>query len=75
MSYKQLEIWKLARELVIDIQSMTLNQLPQLELYGEDSQIRRAIKSAKSNIVEGYGRRRYKMEFVRFLTYSLASCD
>ena len=26
-------------------------------------------------IVEGYGRRRYKQEFIRFLTYSLASCD
>jgi four helix bundle protein len=25
--------------------------------------------------VEGYGRRRYKQEFVRFLTYALASCD
>ena len=75
MSYKQLEIWKLARELVIDIHSMTLNKLPQLELYEEGSQTRRAIKSVKSNIVEGYGRRRYKMEFVRFLTYSLASCD
>ena len=28
-----------------------------------------------SNIVEGFGRRRYKAEFVKFLTYSLASCD
>jgi four helix bundle protein len=33
------------------------------------------VKSVKSNIVEGYGRRRYKQEFIRFLTYSLASCD
>ena len=27
----------------------------------------------KSNIVEGYGRRRYKQDFIRFLHYSLAS--
>lgn len=33
------------------------------------------MKSVKSNIVEGYGRRRYKQEFIRFLTYSHASCD
>lgn len=26
-------------------------------------------------IVARYGRRRYKQEFVRFLTYALASCD
>jgi len=25
--------------------------------------------------VEGYGRRRYKQEFIRFLTYAQASCD
>lgn len=33
------------------------------------------MKSVKSNIVEGYGRRRYKLEFLRFLTYAHASCD
>jgi four helix bundle protein len=33
------------------------------------------MKSVKSTIVEGYGRRRYKQEFIKFLTYALASCD
>jgi len=75
MSYKKLVIWQKARELVLDIHKMTLNKLPQFELYEEGSQIRRSIKSVKSNIVEGYGRRRYKHDFIRFLTYSLASCD
>jgi len=75
MSYKKITIWHKAREIVIDIHKMTLNKLPQFELYEEGSQIRRSIKSVKSNIVEGYGRRRYKQEFVRFLTFSLASCD
>ena len=75
MSYKKLVIWQEARRLVSDIHKMTLNKLPQFELYEEGSQIRRSIKSVKSNLVEGYGRRRYKQEFIRFLTYSLASCD
>ena len=75
MSYKKLVIWQKARELVLDIHKMSLNKLPKFELYEEGSQIRRSIKSVKSNIVEGYGRRRYKKEFIRFLTYSLASCD
>ena len=44
-------------------------------MYEEASQIRRSVKSIRSNIVEGYGRRRYKLEFVRFLTYAHASCD
>ena len=75
MSYKKLVIWQEAREIVFDIHKMTLNKLPQFELYEEGSQIRRSIKSVKSNLVEGYGRRRNKQEFIRFLTYSLASCD
>ena len=75
MSYKKLTIWQEARQIVLDIHKMTLSKLPPFELYEEGSQIRRSIKSVKSNIVEGYGRRRYKQEFIRFLTYSLASCD
>jgi len=75
LSYKKLEIWQIARELVIDIHRMTLNKLPKFEMYEEGAQIRRSSKSVKSTIVEGYGRRRYKQEFIRFLTYALGSND
>jgi four helix bundle protein len=75
MNYRNLEVWRLARELVIAIYDMTLTKLPKFEMFEEGSQIRRSIKSVKSNIVEGYGRRRYKQEFVRFIDYALASCD
>jgi len=80
MSYRNLEIWSLAKALAADIHRMTLVQLPKFEMpkfemYEEGSQIRRSMKSVKSNIVEGYGRRRYKHDFLRFLTYSHASCD
>ncbi len=75
MSYKNLEIWQLARELVIDIHKMTLNKLPKFEMFEEGSQIRRSMKSVRSTIVEGYGRRRYKQEFLRFLCYAIASND
>jgi len=54
---------------------MSLTKLPKFEMYEEGSQIRRSMKTVKSSIVEGYGRRRYKQEFIKFLTYSLASCD
>ena len=37
--------------------------------------VKRSIKSVKSIIVEGYGRRRYKQEFIRFLVYAIASND
>src|SRR5436190_12705332 len=75
MSYRNLEIWQTSRQLVIDLHTMTLTKLPKFEMHEEGAQIRRSIKTVKSNIVEGYGRRRYKQEFIKYLTYSLASCD
>ena len=73
--YKKLEIWQMARLLVIDIHEMTLNDLPKFEMYEVGSQIRRSSKSIRSNIVEGYGRRIYKQEFLKFLSYAIASRD
>ena len=75
MSYRQLDIWQLAKESSNEIHRMTLTKLPKLELYETGSQIRRSAKSVRSNIVEGYGRRRYKQEFIRFLTFAIASND
>jgi len=75
ISYKDLDIYKKAHDLAIKVHQMTLDDLPKFEMYEEGSQIRKSSKSIKSNIVEGYGRRRYKQEFIKFLTYSLASCD
>jgi len=54
---------------------MTLHKLPRFEAFEEGSQIWRSMKSVKATIVEGYGRRRYKQDFLRFLVYALASCD
>ena len=75
MSYKNLEIWKLSRELVIDIHKMTLTELPKFEMFEEGTQIRKSMKSVKATIVEGYGRRKYKQEFLHFLSYAIASND
>ncbi len=75
MSYKNLKIWEEARELHIAVHKMTLKELPSFEKFETGSQLRRSIKSVRSNIVEGYGRRRYKAEFIRFLIFSEASLD
>jgi len=74
MSYRKLEIWQLARDLTIEVHKMTI-QLPKFELYEEASQIRRSMKSVRSNIVEGYGRRRYTNDYIRFIIYALSSND
>jgi four helix bundle protein len=72
--YRDLEIWKLAREVAVAVHHMTLQDLPKFEMFEEASQIRRSAKSISPNIVEGYGRRRYKQEFIRFLVFAHVSC-
>jgi four helix bundle protein len=49
--------------------------LPKPELYEAGSQIRRSSKAVTSAIVEGYGRKRYKQDFIKFLIYSQAESD
>ena len=73
-NYKDLEIYKLAFDHAIKVHNFSL-KLPSFELYEQGSQIRRSSKSIKDQISEGYGRRRYKADFIKFLTYSQASCD
>jgi len=61
-SYRDLEIWKLARQVAIAVHRMALQNLAKFEMLEEASQIRRSAKSISANIVEGYGRWRYKQE-------------
>lgn len=75
MSYKNLEIWERARTLSIAIHKMTMTELPKFEMFETGNQIRRSSKSIRSNIVEGYGRRKYVVEYIRFLTFSISSND
>ena len=74
-SYEGLDIYHLAKSLAIEIHKITFGKLPKFEMYEEGSQIRRSSKSIGANIVEGFGRKKYKGEYVQFLTYALASCD
>jgi len=44
-------------------------------MFEVSQQIRRSIKSVKSAIVEGYGRRRYTADYIKYLVYAHASTD
>ncbi len=74
LSYKDLDIYKISFQLFIKTHRFSL-KLPKYELYELGSQIRRSSDSVNSNIVEGYGRNRYKFDFLKFLNYSHASND
>ena len=73
-SYRDLDIYKESKRLAVEVHKMTLT-LPKYELYEEGSQVRRSSKAVTAMIVEGYGRRRYKADYIRFLVYSQSECD
>ena len=73
-SYRDLEIYNSSQELAIKIHTMTL-ALPKFEMYEEGSQIRRSSKAVTSAIVEGYGRRNYKKDFIKFLIIAITEND
>ncbi|NDP26348.1 MAG: four helix bundle protein [Flavobacterium sp.] len=71
-SYKDLEIYTKGLSFFYRTHSVSL-RLPKYELYELGSQLRRSSDSVVTNVVEGYGRRRYEQDFIKFLTYSHAS--
>ena len=73
-TYNDLEVYKIAHTLGIKLHQFSL-ALPRFEQYEAGSQLRRASKSISANIVEGFGRRRYKAEFIRFLVFAHSSCN
>jgi len=73
-SYRDLEIYKESKRLAIEIHKMSL-MLPKFEMFEEGNQIRRSSKAVTSSIVEGYGRRRYKADYIKHLIYAQSECD
>ncbi len=73
-SYRDLDIYKDSKRLAIEIHVISMS-LPKFELYEEGNQIRRSSKSITSQIVEGYGRRRYKADFIKYLIFAQSECD
>ena len=67
--YRELIVWQRAMQLVKEIYTLTKKLLPQEELYGLSSQMRRAAVSIPSNIAEGQARNGTK-EFAQFLGIS-----
>ena len=69
--FTQLETWKCARALRVEIYKLTL-KFPSDEKYGLVTQMRRAAMSVTANIAEGYGRYSYQ-ENVQFCRLSRGS--
>src|SRR6266513_3042676 len=70
-SYRDLQVWQRGMDLVVESYRLT-EKLPNAELYGLVSQIRRAAVSIPANIAEGHGRY-HTREFLRHLSIAKGS--
>lgn len=70
-SFRDLIVWKKSMLLVTTIYKLT-NKLPEEEMFGLVSQIKRSAVSVPSNIAEGYGRN-YRKDYSGFLQISRGS--
>ncbi|HPC35544.1 MAG TPA: four helix bundle protein [Candidatus Marinimicrobia bacterium] len=71
--WKDLEVWQLSHQLVIDIYQLTAS-FPKEEKFSLCDQIKRAAVSIPANIVEGHSKNSVK-EFIRFLFISRGSLE
>ena len=72
-NWDELIIWQESHKFVLDLYQLTSN-FPRDEMYGLVSQIRRAVVSIPTNIVEGHSKGS-KKEFIRFLYISRGSLE
>jgi len=70
-SYRDLNVWQDAMDVAVAVYELS-RQLPNDELYGLTSQIRRAAVSVAANIAEGHGREQTGA-FIQFLRVSQGS--
>ena len=70
-SYRDLEVWQKAMDLVVECYQIT-RKFPKSEIYGLTSQLQRAAVSIPANIAEGRGRQ-YTREFVQYLSIAYGS--
>ncbi len=66
-SYRDLEVYKLARQLAHEIFEIS-KRFPREEMYSLTDQVRRSSRSVGAQIAEGWAKRRYEKHFVSKLT-------
>ena len=72
-SFEELECWKSAKDLTIQVYAICNNDSLKTEFTAKD-QLKRAALSSMNNIAEGFGRFSNK-ESIRFYNISTASLD
>ena len=66
-SFRELEVYKLSRQLCSEIFTLT-KLFPKEETYSLTDQVRRSSRSVGAQVAEAWGKRRYEKHFISKLT-------
>ncbi len=72
-TFRDLKVWQKAHELTLEVYSVT-KLFPHEERFGLISQLRRAVSSIPTNLVEGF-KRRSKKDFAHFVNMAEGSLE
>ena len=72
--YRGLKVYEKSYALSVQMYKIA-SKMPKEELYGLQSQIKRATTSIPLNIAEGHGKMESKSEFRRYLLMAKGSCN
>ena len=72
-NYTELRVWEKAHDLALGVYQVSTN-LPKIETYGLQAQMRRAAVSIPSNLAEGAGRSTHR-DFARFVSIAVGSAN
>lgn len=73
-TYEDLDVYQRAYRIALSVHSLTM-KYPTPDKMELGGQMRRASKLIAANIAEGFARRKFKKEYLRYLRMARASCD
>lgn len=74
-SFKDLEVYRCAYQLCIEVIKEILPKLPESERYDLKDQLSRSTKAIPRLIAEGYAKRHQRMGFQKYIDDAMAECN
>jgi four helix bundle protein len=74
-SFQDLDVYKRLRDAMIIVAKEVLPSLPKEEKFGLIDQMRRASKAPLAIIAEGYAKKNYKKDWMKYINDAIGECN
>jgi four helix bundle protein len=74
-SFRELDVYQRLYQAMLSVSAKVLPKLPSEEKFGLAEQMRRASKAPLAIIAEGYARKNYKKDWLRYINDAIGECN